>query len=275
MNDADHLARVEGLPATVGSLTADLHALGVREGGTLMVHASLSSMAWVVGGAPAVIAALTAALGPDGTLVMPTHSGDLSDPAGWIAPPVPAAWHDAIRAHMPPYDPATTPTRIMGAIAESFRTHPGVLRSDHPRQSCAARGRQAAIVVADHPFDCAMGERSPLARVYDFDGQVLLLGVGHANNSSLHLAEYRAAWPGQRTIPFGSPVTIGGKRQWLVVDDLAFDDSDFARIGADFERDTGLVAVGRVARAAARLMPQRALVDHAAGWMERHRGIAA
>jgi aminoglycoside 3-N-acetyltransferase len=260
-----------GPPVSTASLTADLRALGVRPGATMIVHSSLSSLGWVIGDAPAVIAALTNALGPDGTLVMPTHSGGLSDPAGWVAPPVPIEWHGRIRAEMPAYDPAITPTRIMGAIPESFRTHPGVRRSAHPRQSFAARGTHATFVTDDHALDCAMGERSPLARLYDLDADVLLLGVGHERNTSLHLAEYRASWPSKRHTTFASPVTIDGERRWFEVDDLDFDDSDFARLGDDFERETGSPLLGTVGIAGARLMRQRALVDYAADWMGRFR----
>lgn len=262
---------MNGPPVSIASLTADLRALGVRPGASIVVHSSLSSLGWVIGDAPAVIAALGNALGVGGTLVMPTHSGGLSDPAGWVAPPVPSEWHDRIRAEMPAYDPAITPTRIMGAIPESFRGHPGVRRSAHPRQSFAARGPRAAFVTDDHALDCAMGERSPLARLYDLDADVLLLGVGHDRNTSLHLAEYRASWPGKRHTTFGSPVMIDGTRHWLEVDDLDFDDSDFARLGEDFEHDTGAAFVGKVGAATARLMRQRTLVDYAVEWMGRFR----
>jgi len=257
--------------ATIGSLVRDLVALGVPAGASLMVHTSLSSLGYVSGGPPALIAALTEVLGPDGTLVMPTHSADLSDPAGWNAPPVPRDWHDAIREAMPPYDPAVTPTRIMGAVAESFRTHPGVLRSKHPRQSAAARGPSARRIVDDHPLDCAMGERSPLGRLYELDAWVLLLGVGHDRNTALHLAEYRASFPSKKNVLFGSPVTIGGQRHWHVVDDLDFNDSDFSRLGVDYEREPGKVTIGRVAEAEARLMRMRPLVDYAVRWIEANR----
>lgn len=271
MSEADRIAHQVGPPPTIESLTADLRALGVQSGATMIVHASLSSLGWVIGEAPAVIAALTAALGRDGTLVMPTHSSGLSDPAGWVAPPVPVEWHERIRAEMPAYDPAISPTRLMGSIPESFRSHPGVRRSAHPRQSFAARGPRAAFITDDHPLDCAMGERSPLARLYDLDADVLLLGVGHDRNTSLHLAEYRATYPAKRMTKFGSPVSIEGARHWLEVDDLDFDDSDFARLGDDFERDTGAAIIGKVGAAAARLIRQRALVDYAVAWMGRFR----
>ena len=258
-------------PATVESLQADLAALGVKAGTVLMVHSSLSVLGYVAGGPPTVIEALIGALGPAGTLVMPTHSGDLSDPAEWRAPPVPPAWHQTMRDSMPAYDPAVTPTWHMGAVAENFRTQPGVKRSAHPRQSCAARGSDADRIVGHHALDCGMGEQSPLARLYDFGASILLLGVLHDRNTSLHLAEYRARFPSKRIAPAGSPVMIDGARRWHVVDDLAFNDDDFAELGLDYERETGLVAIGRVGQATARLMPIRPLVDYAVRWLERNR----
>ncbi len=97
-------------PATVASLAADLRALGVTEGSTLLVHSSLSALGFVCGGAPAVVQALRSALGAGGTLTVPTHSGDLSEPSRWRNPPVPQDWWQTIRDETPPFDPATTPT---------------------------------------------------------------------------------------------------------------------------------------------------------------------
>lgn len=80
---------VPGPLQTRASLAAALRDLGVRPGETLLAHTSLSSLGWVCGGPVALVQALLDAVGPDGTLTVPTHSGDNSDPAGWSAPPVP------------------------------------------------------------------------------------------------------------------------------------------------------------------------------------------
>ena len=131
-------------PATRASLAAELAALGVPRGGVLIAHLSLSALGWTAGGALALLDALGDALGPEGTLVLPAFSSDLSEPSRWQAPPVPEAWWETIRAELPAFDPARTPTRGLGRAPELFRTLPGVQRSTHPTSSFAARGPLAA-----------------------------------------------------------------------------------------------------------------------------------
>lgn len=258
-------------PATVATLVRDLRRLGVERGATVLVHSSLSELGWVAGGAHAVVLAVGEAVGPEGTVVMPSHSTSLTEPSHWENPPVPESWWETIRAETPAFDPLVTPTRAVGAIADVFRAQEGAVRSSHPHGSFAARGPQAGFVTADHALDSALGEGSPLARVYDLDGWVLLLGVGYDRNTSLHLCEYRARLDSKKTIRQGAPMLVDGERRWVEHEDLDWDDSDFTRLGADFEKETDAVNVGAVGIGESRLMRQRALVDYGVDWMEQHR----
>ena len=116
----------QGKPNTVQSLAVQLCTLGVSKGQTLLVHSSLRALGWTCGGAQGVIMGLLEAVGPQGTIAMPAHSGDYSDPAFWENPPVPVAWHEYIRGTMPAWRADLSPTRGIGTIPEVFRSMAGV-----------------------------------------------------------------------------------------------------------------------------------------------------
>lgn len=268
MDERTAADRVEE-PVTVSSLVADLRELGVTPGDTLLVHASLSALGWVCGGAQAVVDALMETLTPSGTLVVPTHTGQYTDPTAWTNPPVPDHWVDTIRQEMPPFRPDVTPSRGVGAIPECLRCYPDAVRSEHPTVSFAAWGAGADDIVADHGLDYGLGEASPLARIYERDGDVLLLGVGHDANTSLHLAEYRADVPAE-TVTAAARICEDGDPVRVEYEDIETDTADFPDLGAAFEAG-GSVRTGRVGAAEARLLNQRRLVDFAVEWFEANR----
>jgi aminoglycoside 3-N-acetyltransferase len=258
-------------PVTVDRIAADLRDLGAEAGDTLLVHSALSELGWVAGGSQAVVDALRRVVNDAGTVVMPTHSTQYNDPSVWSNPPVPDDWIERIRESMPPFRPAVTTTRSMGAIPECFRNYPGAVRSRHPLYSFAAWGADAETVVDDHGFENGMGEDSPLARVYERDGCVLLLGTGHETNTSLHLAEYRADTDADRTT-VGAPVLRDGEREWVEWESIEHDSGDFPEIGAAFEAEhPDAVAEGAVGAATAKLIDQSTLVGFGVEWMNEHR----
>lgn len=267
-SEANSIAATDA-PATVRSLIADLRQLGLADGDVVIVHTSLSALGWVAGGAQAVVEALLATVG-SGTVVMPTQSGHLSHPAAWSKPPVPPQWVETLSEELPAYDPYLTPTRSMGQVVECFRHHPDAIRSPHPTVSFAAAGPHADNIVGAHPLSPGLGESSPLGRLYELDAKVLLLGVGHGNNTSLHLAEHRASWVGKSTYTEGSPVNVDGERRWVTYDDLDINEDDFPLLGDAFAA-TGAERSESVGAGDGRLLSQRAVVDFAVQWMNENR----
>jgi aminoglycoside 3-N-acetyltransferase len=150
-------------------VTGQLLALGVKPGGILLAHTAFSKVSPVEGGSRGLIEAFLAALGPHGTLAMPSMSDDDDHP----------------------FDPSKTECRGMGIVADTFWRLPGVLRSDSP-PAFAAIGPRAAEITAPHPVDAPHGLDSPVGRIYELDGYVLLLGAEHDANATIHLAENMA-----------------------------------------------------------------------------------
>lgn len=255
---------------TKEELVEQLRACGIREGQCLFVHASLSSIGFVIGGAETLIRALLEIVGVDGTLMMPSQTWKNLDPETGVHWEEPAEWWPLIRAHWPAYDKLVTPAIGMGITAEMFRTWPGAKRSDHPARSVAAFGRHAEYLTENHDLSNIFGNGSPLDRLYQLNGHILLIGVGHDKNTSLHLAETRADFAGKQMVNESSAVLSNGVREWVTYSTLAVDDSDFIPLGEEYEAAVNL-QICRVGNAEVRLMEQRSLVDWATAWMQKHR----
>ena len=225
-------------------ITNQLRALGVEAGGALLVHTSFRATGPIEDGPLGLIEALRHALGPAGTLVMPSWSGD----------------DDA------PFDPATTPAAPdLGVVADTFWRLPGVLRSAHPFACAAAGPRAAQITAGPLPLPPHIPE-SPVGRVHGLDGQVLLLGVGHDADSTLHLAELLAAVP--YSVPRHCTVLRDGRPVRIEYGENDHCCERFALADA-WLRSGALQSEGRVGHAHARLARARDIVrvalEHLAG----------
>jgi aminoglycoside 3-N-acetyltransferase len=165
------------------AIHSDLLSLGVRPGGILLVHASLRSLGATPGAetpaarAEAVIQGLLGALGPQGTLLLPSLS------------------YETVTREHPVFDVCATPSCV-GGLTEYFRTRPGTLRSVHPTHSVCGAGPRAAELLKDHEQDTTpCGPHSPFARLPVARGQVLFLGCGMRPNTSMHAIEEQVAPP--------------------------------------------------------------------------------
>lgn len=251
-------------------ILAALAKAGVVKGQTIMVHTSLGSLGFVCGGAQVVIEALLESVGSDGTIMMPTQSWKNLDPTAGVHWEEPEEWWQMIRDNWPAYDKDITPTNTMGAVAEMFRKWPGTLRSNHPARSVAARGKYAEYLTSGHDLSNIFGEGSPIGKLYELDGYVLLIGVGYDKNTSLHLADVRAEYPGKHNCTEHSAIMENGKRVWKEYSTLYVDGEDFNEIGEAFEKEYS-VSKASLGNGNLTFMKQRELVDFAVKWIERNR----
>ena len=263
---ADSNTRTSEAPHTRAGITSDLRRLGVSTGQVLMVHSSLSAIGHVLGGAPTVVRALIDVVGPQGTLVMPAFSPEVSDPATWNDHRFGDDVIEFVRRHVPAFDPAVTPTS-MGAIAETFRTWPDVMRSEHPQVSVTARGPLARFIVSPHDLSWGQGAGSPFARLYELGAKLLLLGVGFNRATLLHFAESRL--PHGRRKMRKIPVDAGSERVWVSAPDVGDDlNRNFPLIGEQFMQ-LGQAQLGPVGRARCTLTSAQAIVDFASDFLAK------
>lgn len=254
---------------TVDTIHNDLLNLGIKAGDILLVHSSLSSIGWVCGAAQAVVTALKQVINENGTLIMPAHSGAVSDSAQWENPPVPKEWIQQIYDSMPAFDVDLTQSRGMGSIAELFRTLPQVHRSNHPQVSFAAQGKFANDITNNHKLTPQFGMESPLGKMYDLNAKVLLLGVGYDSCTCFHLAE--ALNEKMPTTKMGAAIIENNKRVWKWFEDFAYNsEDDFETMGLAFEA-TNNVVIGKVGMAECKLFNMKSGVDFAKEWLQNNR----
>lgn len=216
-------------------LVAQLRALGVVEGRVLLVHTSFRATRPVEGGPRGLIEALREAVGAEGTLVMPSWPGRDDEP----------------------FDPRTTPAAAdLGIVADTFWRGPGVVRSEHFFAFAAAGPDAERITSGPLPLP-PHAPGSPVSRVHELYGQVLLLGVQHDANTTMHLAELIAGVPYRVTNHF----TVVRDGRNVRVDYLENDHccARFA-LADDWLRERGLQSEGRVGHAHARLARSRDVV---------------
>ena len=114
------------------------------------------------------------------------------------------------------------------------------------------------------------GDGSPIGKLYELDGYVLLIGVGYDKNTSLHLADVRAEYPGKHNTVESSAIMENGVRVWKSYETLFVDGEDFDQIGQAFETNCS-VAKAVLGNGTVTFMRQRELVDFAVKWIEKNR----
>jgi aminoglycoside 3-N-acetyltransferase len=210
-------------------VTDALRRCGVVCGDTLMLHSDAIVAAQFAGGLDAaeridlLIDATLAALGSEGTLVMPTFTYSFTRGED--------------------FDPATSPSTV-GAVTERFRCRPGVRRSANPLFSVAAFGRLASEFAATAVENC-FGPRSAFDLLLRRDGVIACLGCAFDRITFVHYVEQCKKVEYRYIKRFDGALLRDGERETAAVDYLV----------RDLSRDTP-TDLGRLAhklRAAGRL----------------------
>jgi len=247
-------------------------SLGVAPGDTVMLHAAVGAIGWVVGGPDQVLHGVLDALGERGTLMMYVGWDGSPYDVTIGLPELPPQFLEV----WPVYDPATAhAVRSWGVLGEILRTWPGARRSAHPDSSFAAVGSRAEELVRDHPLQYGMGEGSPLAKLCEANGKVLLLGAPLSNVTLLHHAEHIAEVPGKEVVRYWAPFLQDGAKEWVRIEEFSteeclpwFGPGDmFEAILRDYIQG-GSGVVGSVGAARSYLFDASDLSHFAVDWIE-------
>ena len=232
----------------------DLLACGLRRGGIVLVHSSLSSLGHVPGGAETVVQGLLEALSPEGTLLLPALS------------------YEHVGAHQRVFDVLRTLSNV-GAIPEHFRTRAGTLRSICPTHSVCGVGPLAGEMLGEHHLDdTPCGPHSPFRKLRDRGGQILFLGCGLRPNTSMHGVEELAQPPylfEPAAITY-RVILADGREMDLALRHHSFPGyrQRYDRVGALLEPGVEL-HVGPVLQATAHLLEARAMWRRALAALEK------
>jgi aminoglycoside N3'-acetyltransferase len=233
---------VSGSRPSIGDLADDLRSLGVGAGSRILIHSSLRSVRSPPPRADDVLDALLDAVGASGLVVAPTFTY-VSDS----------------------FDPGSTPGRT-GALGEALRRRPNAVRSLHPFYSLAAVGDGAEALLAGHETMPGTAVDSPLGRLARQDGHVLMLGVGHVANTTVHVGEFQAQVP-YLDIPFdpdwpsSARIALGdGSAREVAYDAFPGCSRAFGTVEHRL-RERSAVRDGRIGRAAVQLIPGSEVID--------------
>ncbi len=159
----------------------------------------------------------------------------------------------------------------MGAVAECLARLPDTVHSGHPAVGFVANGPRAAELMQPHALAAGLGEGSPLARLYAAETDIVLLGVGHDNNTALHLAEVRALGTSAPSVDDGAPRLVDGRQQWVEYTHVDYDEDDFPELADAYRAAGGTHQRASIGGGEIERIPMRELVDFGERWIAAHR----
>jgi aminoglycoside 3-N-acetyltransferase len=173
-----------------GEIIEALRGVGIRGGDSLLAHSSYNAFGEPIDGGPEGVArALVEVVSAGGMAVVPVFNfGKM------------------------PFDVEKSAS-LTGAISEAFRHLPAAKRSLSPTHSFAAIGEGAEELLAGHESVHPFGRGSPLWKLYERNAWVLLLGVDHRANSTIHLAEDVVGVPQVNRLRIAR---VEGRADWFV-----------------------------------------------------------
>lgn len=218
---------------TKEDITQQLQNIGVQRGMLLLVDACSEKMGYISGGIQTFIDALMEAVGYEGTIVMPSFTPQFIDPACTGSKKIDRENWELLRDTALPFHKKLSPPETTDAMVHQFMRNEGVVRSYHPIYSFVAWGKYAKIICDKHPLHFGLSKESPLGKLSELNGFVLLAGCSFKACTIFQLARYSGEQLPIKIMT--SPIEQNNQMIWKDMLDLEMDTSGFEVIGEVME----------------------------------------
>ncbi len=180
-------------PITRQRLVETLKRCGVRAGDMVEVHADVRAFECLIGKEETVVDALMDVVTPEGTILMVNRCVANSEPSLWDNPQIVPSMYGVVRNSIPGFDPKNCVLDDSSRVVDNFRHREGVVMSSHPSWSFAAWGASADFLCNQQSLHFPLSEESPIGRLYQRRGKVVLIGEDFEACTCLYLAEHKTA----------------------------------------------------------------------------------
>lgn len=205
---------------TKNDLLSMFKRMGICRGMILYVQCDLEHCAYVNGGPQTIIDALCETLGYEGTIVTPAFSNSVVDPACDRDYLFERDVFDEIRSSKPAFHKKRTPSEC-GMFSAQLMCNEGVYRSNHPTHSVLAWGKYAKLICDHHPLHFSLGKESPIEKVVEMNGYVLLLGSAYKD---CDIFSYASILSNKNPIRIVSaPIDKKGQREFISMLEMDYD----------------------------------------------------
>lgn len=218
---------------TKEELKEKLLEMGIQRGMLLLVEANTENLGYMVGGVQTFLEALMECVGYDGTIVMPAFTFYHLDPACSGSEKIIRESWELLRDQARPFHRKLSAPSTKDEMIHQFLRNDGVLRSYHPIYSFAAWGKYAKLICDKHPLHFGLSQDSPLGKLTELNGYVLLAGCDYSQCTMFHLARYEDARLPIKII--SAPIEQNTSMVWKDMLDLDLDEQGFDIIGEAME----------------------------------------
>ncbi|MEG0265087.1 MAG: AAC(3) family N-acetyltransferase [Erysipelotrichaceae bacterium] len=231
-NQSNQVEMIEDV-VTRKDIKRQLEAMGIQKGMLLLVQGNALDLGYISGGSQAMIDAIMDCVGYEGTIVMPSFTLDLVDPACMSKNHIDKeSWEDVRESSYPFNKKLSKPTDCDELVLQ-FMRNDGIVRSYHPNYSFLAWGKYAKVICDKHPLHFGLSKDSPLGKLYDLNAYVLLLGSEYKDCAIFNLAHYNSEKLPIRIV--SAPIEKSKKTAWKDMLDLELNNEGFNVVGEVME----------------------------------------